>query len=184
MKTAYTLGTPRSTETMTTTMLSLDKQSREEVASIFNGETTFHFTTMSTFTPFMKDRTAETRKYIQSPRLTLAPDGRNWDAIFTEQGISIMWNRAFSSFPKLSNMNIQKLCIRSIFPRERQPQCRKRSTLKRNMNYGGFLRPRCLRRRRMMMVRTHCCVVVLGTLTYPPSIQFMPPHQDLSNNES
>ena len=56
MKTTSTLGTPRSTETMTTTMLSLDKQSREEVASIFYGENTFHFTTMSTLTPFMKDR--------------------------------------------------------------------------------------------------------------------------------
>lgn len=56
MKTTYTLGTPRSTETTTTTMLSLDKQSREEAASIFYGENTFHFTTMSTLTPFMKDR--------------------------------------------------------------------------------------------------------------------------------
>lgn len=70
MKTTYTLGTPGSTETMTTTMLSLDKQSREEVPSLFYGENTFHFTIMSTLTPFMKDRTAETRKYIQSPRLT------------------------------------------------------------------------------------------------------------------
>ena len=112
MKTTYTLATPRSTETMTTTMLSLDRQSREEVASIFYGENTFHFNTMSTLTPFMKDRTAESRKYIQSLRLTLAPDGRNWDAIFTEQGISAMWNKAFSSFLKLSDTNIKKLCIR------------------------------------------------------------------------
>lgn len=56
MKTTYTLGTPRSTETMATTMLSLDKQSRDEVASISYGENTFRFTTTSTLTPFMKDR--------------------------------------------------------------------------------------------------------------------------------
>ena len=112
MKTTYTLATPLSTETMTTTMLSLDKQSREEVASIFYGGNTFHFTTMSTLTPFMEDRTAETRKYIQSLRLTLTPNGRNWDAIFAEQGVSALWNKAFSSFLKLSYVNIKKLCIR------------------------------------------------------------------------
>lgn len=150
-----------------------------------------------------------------------------------------MWNRAFSSFLKLSNMNIKKLCIRvddknakillgglnlrsrsmlwlhklrridhlempglehsvggwqgdqeQHIPSGPSTPVRKRSTLKRNMNHGGFLRPRCSRRRRMIMVRTHCCVVVFGTLTnivtptYPPSIQLTPPHQDLTTSHS
>ena len=109
-KTTYTLGKSHLANT-TAAMLSLDKQSREETASIFYGENSFHFTTMSSLIPFMKDRTPETRKYIQRLWLVLVVDDRNWDTIFVEQGRPAVWNTAFSSLLKLSHMNIRKLCI-------------------------------------------------------------------------
>ncbi|KAL9135935.1 MAG: hypothetical protein Q9175_002866 [Cornicularia normoerica] len=111
MNTTYKLGTPHSVDTTTTTMLSLNKQSREEVAFIFYGENTFHFTTMSSLVPFMKDRTAETRKYIQQLWLTLTIDDRDWEAIFTEHGRPATWNTAFSALMKLPHVNVKKLCV-------------------------------------------------------------------------
>lgn len=111
MKTTYILGTPSSIDTMTLAMLSLNKESRNEVAFIFYGENTFHFTTMSLLVAFMKDRTAETRIYIQRVCLTLTVDNRDWDAIFTEYGRPATWNTAFSSLVKLPHVNIKKLCV-------------------------------------------------------------------------
>lgn len=111
LRTTYTLGTLNSIDITTTTMLSLDKKSREEVASIFYGENTFHFTTMSSLVPFMKDRTAETRKYIQRLWLTLTVDDRDWETIFTEYGRPATWRTAFSSLVKLPHVSIKKLCV-------------------------------------------------------------------------
>lgn len=111
IKTTYTLGIPNSIDTTTIAMLSLNKESREEVAFIFYSENTFHFTTMSSLVPFMKDRTAETRKYIQRLLFTLTVDDRDWDAIFTEYGRPTTWNTAFSSLVKLPHVNIKKLCV-------------------------------------------------------------------------
>lgn len=110
-KTTYTLGTRRPIDHTTTIMLSLNKQSREEVASIFYGENTFHFITMSSLIPFMKDRTVETRKYIQRLWLTLTVDDRYWDAIFTEYRRPAAWNTAFSALVKLPHLNLKKLCV-------------------------------------------------------------------------
>ena len=109
--TTYTLDKLRLVDTMTTTMLSLDKGSRAEVASIFYGENTFHFVDMSALIPFMKDRTEQTRPYIKRVRLTLNVDHRDWDAVFVEYGRPAMWNKAFSSLLKLSHLNITKVCI-------------------------------------------------------------------------
>lgn len=111
MRTTYTLGTSHSMGTMTTTMLSLNKESREEVAFLFYGENTFHFSTMSCLVPFMKDRTAETRKYVRSIRLTLTVDNRDWEAIFTEYARPATWNTAFSALAKLPHVNIKQLYI-------------------------------------------------------------------------
>lgn len=111
MKTTYTIDTPESYHTTTTTMLSLNKESREEVASIFYGENTFHFTAMSSLMPFMKDRTVETRKYIRSLWLTLTVDHRDWDAILTEYSRPASWNTAFSSLLKLPNVEIKQLYV-------------------------------------------------------------------------
>ena len=58
MKTSYINPT-------TLALISVNKQSREEVASIFNSQNKFHFNTMSLLVPFVKDGTIETRKYIQ-----------------------------------------------------------------------------------------------------------------------
>ena len=100
--------------TTTTSMLALDKQSRDEVAFIFYGGNSFHFTTMSSLMPFMKDRTAETRKYIQHLYLTLIADDGTWRVVFTEYGKPAIWNTAFSSILKMSHVNIRKLCIHLI----------------------------------------------------------------------
>ena len=110
LKTTYMLGAPISNDDMTTVML-LNKQSREEVAFIFYGRNTFHFTTMGSLTPFMKDRTAESRKYIQRVHLILTVDIRDWDAVFTEYGRPATWNTAFSTLVELPHVNIKKLFI-------------------------------------------------------------------------
>ena len=111
MKTTYTLLRPRSIAS-TTAMLSLSKGSREEVASIFYGENTFLFTAMSSLIPFMKDRTSESRKYIQDLELTLTVDDRDWDAIFTEYSRPACWNTAFSTLVKLPHVNVKKLYVK------------------------------------------------------------------------
>lgn len=113
-KTTYMLGTTHLINKTTVAMLSLNKQSREEVASIFYGENTFKFTTMSSLMPFMKDRTPETRKFIQQLWLHLVVDERNWDTIFAEQGRPAIWNKAFSSLLKLPQTKIRKLCIEIV----------------------------------------------------------------------
>ena len=95
---------------MTTVML-LNKQSREEVAYIFYGRNTFHFATMSSLMPFMKDRTPESRKYIQRVHLVLTVDNRDWDAVFAEHGRPATWNTAFSTLSKLPQVNIRRLFI-------------------------------------------------------------------------
>ncbi|KAF6232575.1 hypothetical protein HO173_009243 [Letharia columbiana] len=112
LKTTYKLGTAILRNTMTTEMLCVNKQSREEVAFIFYGENTFHFTSMSSLMPFMQDRTAETRKYIQRIRLTLTVDDRDWDVIYTEYGRPATWNTAFSKLVKLPHVNVKKLFVR------------------------------------------------------------------------
>lgn len=114
LRTTYTLGTPDPMNNTTAAMLSLDKQSREEVASIFYGGNTFQFTTMSSLMPFMKDRTPETRKYIQRLWLILVADRRHWETIFAERGRPAIWNKAFSSLLKLPQTNIKKLCIEIV----------------------------------------------------------------------
>ena len=111
MKTTYTLGIPNSIDTTTIAMLSINKETREEVAFIFYGENTFHFITMSSLVPFMKDRTMETRKYIQRLLLTLTVEYQERDAIFTEYGRPSTWKTAFSSLVKLPHVNIKKLCV-------------------------------------------------------------------------
>ena len=111
VKTTYTLGTPLSIDNMTTEMLSLNKESREEVAYIFYGENTFHFTTMSPLIPFLKDRTSETRKYIQRLRISLTIDDRDWDAIFTEYSRPTNWKKTFSMLVKLPHVNVKRLFI-------------------------------------------------------------------------
>ena len=95
----------------TTKMLSVNKQSRSEVASIFYGENTFQFNTVSSLVPFMKDRTEETRNYIQSLHLILTIDDRDWDAVFTEHGRSATWNMIFSTLAKLPHLNVKKLFV-------------------------------------------------------------------------
>lgn len=127
--TTYMLATPHSIDATTITMLSLNKQSREEVASIFYGENTFHFTTMSSLVPFMKDRTVETRKYIERLWLTLTVDDDCWDVIFTEYGRPATWNAAFSSFAKLPHVHIKQLCI--------HVDDRKASLLTCGLNFGS-----------------------------------------------
>ena len=111
MRTTYKIGNPDPTDTTTAAMLSLNKESRDEVASLFYGENTFHFVTMSSLVPFMKDRTVETRRYIQRLRLTLTIDLRTWNAICTEQGTSATWNAAFSALLKLPHLNIRTLRV-------------------------------------------------------------------------
>lgn len=112
MRTTYKIGNPDPIDTTTAAaMLSLNKESRDEVASLFYGENTFHFVTMSSLVPFMKDRTVETRKYIQRLRLTLTIDFRTWNAVCTEQGRSATWNAAFSALVKLPHLNIRTLCV-------------------------------------------------------------------------
>ena len=127
VRTTYALGAPRLNDgttktellnfkedreriTMTMKMLSLNKDSREEVAFIFYGENTFHFNTMSSLVPFMKDRTEETRKHVKSIRLILTVYGRSWDA-FTDYGRPATWNTALSTFAKLPHVNIKQLCV-------------------------------------------------------------------------
>ena len=111
IKTTYTLGTPMFMDTATSNMLSLNKESREEVAYIFYGENCFHFTTMSPLTPFLKDRTPETRKYIQRLKVTLTVDGRDWDTIFTECSRPTIWNTTLSMLMKLPHMNVKRLFV-------------------------------------------------------------------------
>ena len=111
IRTTYTIGRPDSRDTTTAAMLSLNKQSRDEVAFIVYGENTFHFVTMSSLLPFMKDRTVETRKYIQHLRLGLTIDHRTWNAVCTEQGRSVVWEATFSALVKLPNLNIKTLCV-------------------------------------------------------------------------
>ena len=113
-KTTYTLDAQHADATMTTTMLSLDRKSREEVVYIFYGGNTFCFTTMSSLMPFMKDRRAESRKCIQNIWLRLVIDDLSWDPIFVERGTPAMWNTAFSSVLKLTHVNIKKLCIQVL----------------------------------------------------------------------
>ncbi len=110
-KTTYTLGTPILRDTTTTNMLSLNKESREEVAYIFYGENCFHFTTMSPLIPFLKDRTPETRKYIQRLKITLNVDDRDWDTIFTEYSRPTRWNTTLSMLMKLPHMNVKRLFV-------------------------------------------------------------------------
>ena len=114
-KTTYTLHNmdyqTTSMLTTTTSMLALDKRSREEVASIFYGGNNFHFATVSSLVPFMKDRTVETRRYVQNLNLTLVVDDGSWRTVFAEYGKPAIWNNAFSSLLKLSHVNIRKLCI-------------------------------------------------------------------------
>ena len=104
----------RSMLTTTTSMLAIDKQSRDEVASIFYGGNSFHFISMSSLVPFMKDRTVETRRYIQNLYLTLILNDRTWSVVYAEYGKPAIWNTAFSSVLKLSHVNIRKLCIHVI----------------------------------------------------------------------
>ena len=110
-RTTYIIGNPDSRDTTTAAMLSLNKQSRDEVAFIVYGENTFHFITMSSLLPFLKDRTVETRKYIQHLRLTLTIDHRTWNAVCTEQGRSAVWEATFSALVKLPNLNVKTLCV-------------------------------------------------------------------------
>ena len=110
MKTTYALLIPPSIKT-TTAMLSLNKESKEEVAYIFYGENTFHFTALSSLIPFMKDRTPESRKYIRDIHLTLTVDDRDWDAIFTEYSRPASWNTAFSTLVKLPQVNVKRLSV-------------------------------------------------------------------------
>ena len=100
--------------TTTTSMLALDKQSRDEVAFLFYGGNSFRFTTMSSLVPFLKDRPAETRKHIHNLYLTLIVDDGTWRVVFTEYGKPAIWNTAFSSVLKMSHVNIRKLCIHLI----------------------------------------------------------------------
>ena len=95
----------------TTKMLSVNKQSRSEAASIFYGENAFRFSTMSSLVPFMKDRMPETRNYIQSLHLILTVDDRDWDAVFAEYGRPATWNTTFSTLAELPQMNISKILI-------------------------------------------------------------------------
>ena len=110
-RTTYKIGKPDSMNTTTAAMLSLNRQSRDEVAFLFYGEDTFHFVTMSSLLPFLKDRTVETRKYIRRLRLTLKIDRRTWVATFPECGRSATWNAAFSALVKLPHLNIETLCV-------------------------------------------------------------------------
>ena len=98
----------------TMSMLKLDKASRDEVASIFYGENSFHFATVSSLVPFLQDRTVETRKYIRNLYLTLIVDNGSWKPAFAEYGKPAIWNTAFSSVLNMSNVNIRKLCIHII----------------------------------------------------------------------
>ena len=111
IRTTYKIGNPDSIDTTATAMLSLNKESRDEVASLFYGENTFHFVTMSSLLPFMKDRTVETRKYIQRLRLTLIIDYRTWNPVCTAEGTSAAWSSAFSALGKLPPLNIKTLCV-------------------------------------------------------------------------
>lgn len=110
LKTTYMAAAPVWNDDMTTVML-LNKQSRDEVAFIFYGSNTFHFRTMSSLTPFMKDRTPESRKYIHRLYLLLTIHDRDWDAIFAEHGRPATWNTAFSNLSELSHVNIRSLSI-------------------------------------------------------------------------
>ena len=110
-RTTYKIRKPDSIDSMTAAMLSLNKQSRDEVAFLFYGENIFHFVTMSSLLPFLKDRTVETRKYIRRLRLTLKVDHGTWIAIFPECGKSATWNAAFSALVKLPHLNIETLCV-------------------------------------------------------------------------
>lgn len=95
----------------TTRMLSVNKQTRSEAASIFYGKNTFQFNTMSSLVPFLKDRTAETRKYIRSLHVVFTIDIRDWDAVFTEYGRSATWNTTCSTLAKLPHLNVKKLFV-------------------------------------------------------------------------
>ena len=114
-KTTYTLYDTdyqiTSMLTTTTSMLALDKRSRDEVAHIFYGGNNFHFATVSSLVPFMEDRTVETRKYVQNLHLTLIADNKSWTAVFAEYGKPAIWNTAFSSLLKMSHVNIRNLRI-------------------------------------------------------------------------
>ena len=114
-KTTYTLHNTdygiTSMLTTTTSMLALDKRSRDEVAYIFYGENYFHFTTVSSLVPFMKDRTVETRRYVENLYLTLLVEDGSWRTVFAEYGKPAIWNTSFSSLLKLSHVNIRNLCF-------------------------------------------------------------------------
>ena len=110
-KLTYTLGSPSSVDATTMTVLSLDKRFREEVASIFYGQNTFHFLTMSSLMPFMKDRTLETRIYIRRLRLTLALDIQTWHPDCRGKSGPATWIKAFSSTLKLPHLNVKELFI-------------------------------------------------------------------------
>ena len=112
IKTTYILEKSDAITDTTMITLSLNKRFREEVAFIFYGENTFQFTSMSSLMPFMKDRTVETRKYIQRLRLIFTVGGRGWNPIFAAYGRAANWNQALLSLLKLSDVKITKLCIR------------------------------------------------------------------------
>ena len=126
MRTTYKIAKPDPIDTTTAAMLSLNKESRDEAASPFYGVNTFHFVTMCSLLPFMKDRTVETRKYIQRLRLTLTIDWRTWNAVCTEQATSATWNAAFSALLKLPYLNIRTLCVTVVDVRK--------AILKRSLN--------------------------------------------------
>lgn len=93
-------------------LLALSRQIRQEAGSIFYGENTFHFTTMSSLVPFFKDRMPDTRHYINSVQLALHILPEDWYPAFLERGRPQAWKRAFSALCKLPNLNIKQLCIR------------------------------------------------------------------------
>lgn len=111
LKTTYMVDYAQKWNDDISTVMLLNKQFKEEVAYIFYGRNTFHFTTMSSLTAFVKDRTVESRKYIQLLHLLLAVDDRDWDAVFAEQGRPATWNTAFSTLLKLPHLNIRRLFI-------------------------------------------------------------------------
>ena len=96
----------------TLAMLSLDKRTREEVASIFYSENTFHFYSISSLLPFMKDRPEDTRKYIHRLQLTFTIDERNWYEHTDEHRRPAAWDTALSSLRALPHLNIKTLYLK------------------------------------------------------------------------
>ena len=92
-------------------LLSVNRQVGSEAASIFYGANTFLFTTMSSVTPFLRDRVPEIRKLIRSIQLDLRIQRSDWHSVTTAYNRRDSWRKAFASIARLPFLILQNVCV-------------------------------------------------------------------------